>query len=70
MCLFIIFLPYIGMTVNGACPFEQAVNPVSTVGSTWNLVKTGQVVSEEKFNNIIILYMYTAQGKGKITLAE
>ena len=38
------------------------LNPVSTVGSTWNLVKIGQVVSEEKlFNNITILCMYIAQ---------
>ena len=38
---------------------------------TLNLVKIGQVVSEERlFNNIMILYMYTAQGQGKITLAE
>ena len=28
------------------------------------------MVSEELFNNIMILYMYTAQGQGKITLAE
>ena len=49
------------MTVNGAWPFEQTLNPVSTVGLTWNLVKIGQVISEEKvFNNIMILYMYTA----------
>ena len=60
-----------GMTVNGAWPFEQTLNPVSTVGSAWNFVETGQVVSEEKlFNNILILYMYTAQRQGKITLAE
>ena len=25
----------------------------------------GQVVSEELFNNIMILYMYTAQGRGR-----
>ena len=31
----------------------------------WNLVEIGQVVSEEKlFNNIMILYMYTTQGQG------
>ena len=35
---------------------EQTLNPVSTEGSTWN-----QLISEEKlFNNIMILYMYTA----------
>ena len=31
------------------------------VGSIWNLVEVGQLISEEKvFNNIMILYMYTA----------
>ena len=61
---------YMSMTVNGAWPFEQTLNPVSTV-PTYNLVEIGQVVSKEKlFNNIMILYMYTAQGHGKITLAE
>ena len=35
------------------------------------LVEIGREVSEKKlFNNILILYMYTAQGQGKITLAE
>ena len=34
-------------------------------------MEIGQVVSEEKlFNNIMILYMYTLKGQGKITLAE
>ena len=50
---------------------SKTVNPVSTVhvGSTWNMAKIGQVVSEEKlFNNIMILYMYTALGHGRITL--
>ena len=57
----IIILPYMGMTVNRAWPFEQTLNPVSTVGLTWKLVEIGQLISEEKvFNNIIILYMYTA----------
>ena len=64
-------LPYMGMTVNEAWPFEQTLNPVSTVGSTWNLVEIDQLISEEKvFNNIMILYMYTAYRQGKITLAE
>ena len=49
------------MTVIGAWPFEHILNPISTVGSTWNLVEIGQLISEEKvFNNIMILYMYTA----------
>ena len=49
------------MTVNGAWLFEQTLNPVSIVGATWNLVEIGQLISEEKvFNDIMILYMYTA----------
>ena len=57
----IINLPYMDITVNGAWPFKQTLNPVSTVGSTWKLVENGQQISEEKvFNNIMILYMYTA----------
>ena len=56
-----------GRTVRGVWPFEQMLNLISTVGSTWNLVKIGQVVWEENLlNNIMILYMYTAQGEGKI----
>ena len=32
--------------------------PLSTVGSTWNLVKIGQMISDKKvFNNIMILYI-------------
>ena len=66
MCVFIIIiiiiiLPYMGMTVNGVWSFESSLNPVSTVGSTWNLVEIGQLISEVKvFNNNMILYMYTA----------
>ena len=41
----IIILPYKGMTVNGAWSFEQTLNPVSTVGSTWNLVEVRQLIS-------------------------
>ena len=57
----IIVLPYIGIAVNGAWPFKQTLNPISTVGWACNLVEIGQVVSEELFSNIMILYMYTAQ---------
>ena len=71
MLFIIIILPYMDMTVNGVWPFEQTVNPVLTVGSTWNLVEIGQLISEEKvFNNIMVLYMHTAQGQGKIKLTE
>ena len=66
-----IISPYMGMTVNKAWPFEQTLNPFSTVGSTWNLVEIGQLISEEKvFDNIMIIYRYTAYEQGKITLAE
>ena len=64
------FLPYMGMTVNGAWPFEQTLIPVSTVGLTWNLVEIGQVVLKKLFKNIMILYMYTVQVQVKITFAE
>ena len=58
---FYYFLTYMGMTINGAWPFAQTLNPIPTVGSTWNLVEIGQVVSDQKlFNNTIVLYMYTA----------
>ena len=46
-----------GMTVSGARSFEQTLNHISTVGSMWNLVEIGQLVSEVLFNNIMILYM-------------
>ena len=34
------------------------------------IVKIIQVASEELFNNIMILYMSTAQGQGNLKLAE
>ena len=58
-----------GMTMNGAWPFAQILNPVSTQESTPNLVKIGQEVSGLLFNNIMII-IFIAQGHGKITLAE
>ena len=51
-----------GSGISGEWPFEQTLNSVSTIGLRWNLVKTGQVVSEELYNNMMILYMSTAQG--------
>ena len=36
-------------------------------GLMWNLVKIGQAVSEKKFKDYTILYMYIAQGQGWIT---
>ena len=54
-----------GTTVYGAWPFEQILNPVLTLGSTWNLVEIGQMISDEKVvNNIMIVYTYTAQLQG------
>ena len=64
MCfLSLLVLPYMGITDNGT--FEQTLNPASTVGSTWNLVKIGQVVSEDElFDSIMILYMYIERELG------
>ena len=42
---------YMGMTVNGAWPFEQILNPISTVGATLNLMDIGQLISDEKVFN-------------------
>ena len=68
---FQVFLLYMGMAailVNGAEPFEQIVNILSTGSHMWNLMKIAQAVSEKKtFKNIIMLYMYIAQGQGQIT---
>ena len=54
-----------GMTIWTNCQscFNSMIN--------MKLVKNSQVVLEEKlFNNIMILYIYTVQGQGKITLTE
>ena len=62
--IIIFFLPYMGMTVDGAWPFEQTLNAVSTdvkFGRNWPS-GFGRVV----YN--MILYMYTAQEQGKVTL--
>ena len=45
---------------NDAKPFEQSVYIPSTDGPMWNLVKTGQVVSEKKFKDFMVLYLYIA----------
>ena len=52
---------------NGAEPFEQNCNTLSTEGSMWNLVKIARAFSEMIFKNYIILYMYIAKGQGQIT---
>ena len=52
---------------NGAEPFEQIVNTLSTEGSIRSLVKIARAVSEKKtFKKYTILYMYIAQGQGQI----
>ena len=54
---------------NGAEPFEQIDNILSTESPMWNLVKIAQTVSEKKtFKIYLILYMYMAQGQGQTTL--
>ena len=40
---------------NSAKPFEQIVNSPSTEGPMWNLVKTGQAVSEKMFKDFTIV---------------
>ena len=51
--------------LNGAEPFEQIVNILSTevlVWTMWNLVQTVQGISEKKtFKDLTMLYMYIAQ---------
>ena len=66
-------LPYMGMTAilfTDAEPFEQSVNIPSTEGLMWNLVRIGQVVSEKMFKDLMVLYLYIAQGQGQITPGE
>ena len=52
---------------NGAEPFEQIGNTLSTEGSTWSLMKIAPAVSEKKTcKNYTILYTCIAQGQGQI----
>ena len=52
---------------NGAEPFEQIVNTLSTEDPTWNLVKIAQAISEKTFkNNTYNLYMHITQRQGEI----
>ena len=44
---------------NNAKPFEQTVNTPLIEGSFWNLVKVGLTVSEKKFKDCTILYVYS-----------
>ena len=57
----------VAILFNGVEPFEQIVQTPSAEGLMWNLVKIGHAVSEKKFKGYIILYMYIAQRRGKIT---
>ena len=52
---------------NGAESFEQIVNTLFTRKPHVILVKIAQAVSEKKFKNYTILYLYIAQGNGQIT---
>ena len=53
---------------NGAEPFDQIVNTLSTEGPMRNLVKIAQALLEKKtLKNFTILYMYIAQEQGQIT---
>ena len=45
-CFFIISFTLYVHDSHGMWPFEQTLNPVSTIGSTRNLTKIGQVVSK------------------------
>ena len=55
----------VAILFNSVEPFEQTLNIPSTEGSMWNLVKTGQVVSEKKmFRDYMILNMYIAKEQG------
>ena len=52
--------------INGAEPFEQMFNILSTEDHMLNLVTIGQTVSENTFIDYMILYMYLAQRQGQI----
>ena len=70
MCFSLLFFFTIyGHDSQCSATFEQTLDPVSTARLTC-LVEIGQEVTEELFKNIMILYMYTVQGQGKITFTE
>ena len=52
---------------NDAEPFEQIDKTPTIRGQMWNLVKIDWAVSEKRFKDNAILYMYIAQGQGHIT---
>ena len=52
-------------------PFKHSVNTPSTEGHMCNLVKIGQVISENKTQkDFMVLYLYIAQMQGQITPGE
>ena len=58
----------VAILFNDVDSVQLTVNILSTEGPMWNLVKTAQVVSEEKaIKNYTILYMYVTQGLGQTT---
>ena len=60
------FFYYNYFTIYGHDSDILTINLFSTVGSTWNLEETGQVISEEKeFNNTIIYTCILHRGKGR-----
>ena len=62
-----IFMGMVAILFNDAESFEQIDNIPLTESPIWNLVKTGQAVSEKMFKDYEILYMYIAKGQRQIT---
>ena len=61
----------VAILYNGAKPFEQIDNTLSTEGPMQSLVKISPAVSEKKkIKNYVILNMYVAQGQMQIILRE
>ena len=65
--MFLLYMAMAAILFNGAEPFKQNVNTLSTVGPTRNLVNIAEAVSEKKTFYTILL-TYIAQGQGKITV--
>ena len=61
----------VSILFNDAELFEHIDNTSSTDGLMWNLVKTGQAISDQPawktYKDYEILHMYIAQGQGQIT---
>ena len=55
---------------SGAEPVDQSINILRQKTPCEYQLKTGQAISEKKtFKDYLILYIYIAQGQGKITLS-